>query len=122
MEHWPQIMGEIHADRPKATGRMTPDAVDLDRRLPGNRRAARTNRTPGSGRQTAMPIVLSCENVPDSAAILSENSRFRLEVTRIRLSMRGLCPATAEFLAKLQSNSDPSQVNHFQFFLFCLAG
>jgi hypothetical protein len=65
MEHWPQIMGEIHADRPKATGRLPPDAVDLDRRLPGNRRAARTNRTPGSGRQTAMPIVLRCENAPD---------------------------------------------------------
>ena len=36
--------------------------------------------------------------------------------------MKGLCPAEAEFLAKWQSNSDPAQVNHFQFFLFCLAG
>src|ERR1035437_2518141 len=54
--------------------------------------------------------------------VLSENSRFRLELMRIRLSVEGLYPAAAEFLAKLQPNSDPAQVNHLQFFLFCLAG
>jgi hypothetical protein len=34
----------------------------------------------------------------------------------------GSCPAAAEFLAKLQPNSDPAGVNHLQFFLLCLAG
>ena len=65
MEHRPQVMREIHIDQPEATGRVTPDVVDFDRRLPGNGGAARTKCTPGSGPQTAMPIVLSCDNVPD---------------------------------------------------------
>jgi hypothetical protein len=33
-----------------------------------------------------------------------------------------VCPAIAEFLAKLQPNSDPAGVNHLQFFLIYLAG
>ena len=55
------------------------------------------------------------------APVLSENSRFRLEHTRIRLSIEGLCSAAAEFLAKVRPNSDPAGVNQLQFFLLCLA-
>ena len=54
--------------------------------------------------------------------MLSENSRFRWELTRIRRCIGGLCPAAAEYLAQLQPNSDPAQVNPLQFFLCCLAG
>jgi hypothetical protein len=35
---------------------------------------------------------------------------------------RSVGPAAAEFLAKLQPNSDLAGVNHLQFFLICLAG
>jgi hypothetical protein len=33
-----------------------------------------------------------------------------------------VCLTQAEFLAKLQPNSDPAGVNHLQLFLICLAG
>ena len=49
--------------------------------------------------------------------VLSENSRFRLELTWIRMPIEGLCVAAAEFLAKSQPDSDPAGVNHLQFFL-----
>ena len=45
-----------------------------------------------------------------------------MEIARIRLSIEDLCPAEAEFLAKLQPNSDPARVNHLSFFLLSLAG
>ena len=55
----------------------------------------------------------------DGFLVLSENSRFRFELAAVRLSLKGLCHAAAEFLVKLQS---PAQNYHFQFFLFCVAG
>jgi hypothetical protein len=47
---------------------------------------------------------------------------YPLELTRIRLSIEGLCAAAVVFLAKLQPNADSAGMNHLQFFLLCLAG
>ena len=38
------------------------------------------------------------------------------------MSIQGLCRAAAEFLAKLQPNSDPAGVNQLQLFPLWLAG